>query len=1288
MCNLLINLCKNKITEKMVSTLKLIISTLVSLILIAQTSFGQVTDVKYLLKYNYSEDVFDCYLVIDNGQAVTVPQRTQASAQISLVVPAGTKFHFAERYMPLVQNQNYNSNIPCQWDTNVILLANANCPGYDYYSINPSLSPSSQYNNLTAGDTVKLFSLGIDTLKGCATEIRLFENDLDIDSNHPCAQGIDFRNGFTMGGFTQLYRGNIIPVNENYAGDDEPVCRNTNILLDGNTLENATWRLLSGHLGDVTLDSLNTLQSEASFLQNARGTYNFSFGNDQISDFKCVTINVPFILSTDSIIMCPGFISQINPIQTGLWESSNPSVVNINNTGLATGISSGISIITYTEPSSGCISDEIPFRVNPRPIITLTGPDKICVGGTTTFIPNTGGTWVSNNPVSFPISNAGIVTGVLPGKGNFVFTSTSSGCSSLPSTDIIVNIKPTVTLTGHDEICIGGTTTFIPNTGGTWDSTNPALATITNAGIVTGVSAGTVTFIFTGTFPGCVSNPSESITVHNNPTASISGADAICTGGSTLWIASGGVSYIWTTTLTTPDHYVSTAGIYTVTVTDISGCTASASKELFVHPPPNVQFVGPNTICIGDTSQVAPGMAGIWSSLNPTIATITNRGKVQGIKDGTAQLVFTSTPTGCSSSPLSLTVLASPVASVSKEIVEINKSVTLSPNTGGNWYTSDTDIINIFANSFARGIGVGEATLYFQDSITGCISKGIKLNVIEPIFTILGYTFVDTNGNGLFDSQTDSPLPNCAIFIPELNTTFYTDKTGYYNIPVDQETYTATFTVPYGEWVQNTVQKTIVVNNTIEYLFAGFQPTNQGPGGLVTINSSFLKCNSLVDLDVSVLNNTSQKQSGYLAITIDEKTFVSESSPFPTGSDGNTLFWEYLDLLPGHTFTPKIVIDVPMPIIENDSMFFHGFLLSQAGDTLTQFTYGDIIECTTPTGGLLSWPSRPGTNNKTYRDEHLDYQIRFENTTNDDVKYAEVIIDLDPNIDISSILIKESSHPVKTYLQNENLHFIFEDIDLSGKGLNNTKNAYLSFTCAFKKDIIDGTQIKNTAFISLGSNPIFQTNESINTIVSREPCFAEEQNITLCPGESYTTAQNIYSEVGTYYENIQGISGCDTLRTINLSFHTLPTDTISQFENIMITTALGNQYFWYNCSTDELVETTLEPLSTINENGSYYVIVEGEFCNYKTPCYDFIISSTTDFLQNDIKIFPNPSNQFITVKTALDIENIIIRNIMGQVVYIQNRNATNIDLNDLSKGIFLLEIKTQKGIFISKLIKQ
>ncbi|MBK9734066.1 MAG: Ig-like domain-containing protein [Saprospiraceae bacterium] len=145
------------------------------------------------------------------------------------------------------------------------------------------------------------------------------------------------------------------------------------------------------------------------------------------------------------------------------------------------------------------------------PIVSISGSTSICAGTTTTLNPTTGGTWVSSNTAVATVTNAGLVTGVSAGTATFTFTNTA-GCASLPTGSVSINARPVVTI-ASTAICIGATTTLTPTTGGTWVSSNTAVATVTNAGLVTGVSAGTATFTFTSTSTGCSSLPTGLATV-------------------------------------------------------------------------------------------------------------------------------------------------------------------------------------------------------------------------------------------------------------------------------------------------------------------------------------------------------------------------------------------------------------------------------------------------------------------------------------------------------------------------------------------------------------------------------------------------------------------------------------------------------------------------------------------------------------------------------------------------------------------------------------------------------
>ncbi|OYT15109.1 MAG: hypothetical protein B7C24_14785 [Bacteroidetes bacterium 4572_77] len=70
-------------------------------------------------------------------------------------------------------------------------------------------------------------------------------------------------------------------------------------------------------------------------------------------------------------------------------------------------------------------------------------------------------------------------------------------------------------------------------------------------------------------------------------------------------------------------------------------------------------------------------------------------------------------------------------------------------------------------------------------------------------------------------------------------------------------------------------------------------------------------------------------------------------------------------------------------------------------------------------------------------------------------------------------------------------------------------------------------------------------------------------------------------------------------------------------------------------------------------------------------------------MDNSVVVYPNPANDFVTVKASSNIRTIEITNYMGQVVssikaveYTQH----TINTSDLSAGIYFIEVETAAGI--------
>ena len=85
------------------------------------------------------------------------------------------------------------------------------------------------------------------------------------------------------------------------------------------------------------------------------------------------------------------------------------------------------------------------------------------------------------------------------------------------------------------------------------------------------------------------------------------------------------------------------------------------------------------------------------------------------------------------------------------------------------------------------------------------------------------------------------------------------------------------------------------------------------------------------------------------------------------------------------------------------------------------------------------------------------------------------------------------------------------------------------------------------------------------------------------------------------------------------------------------------------------------------------------------------IDDLVDAQDIDLTVYPNPAGEYVSITSKLDqpIRQVEILTISGQVIKtIENSDLSNINIADLSKGIYMLSIKTETQQVYQKLIKQ
>jgi gliding motility-associated-like protein len=277
----------------------------------------------------------------------------------------------------------------------------------------------------------------------------------------------------------------------------------------------------------------------------------------------------------------------------------------VQNTSTAIGLIAGSYTCTVID-FNGCIATASIVITQP-PVLTTTFSqvDDVCNGGTTgtaTVNPSGGTPAYSYSWNTSPVQTTQTATGLA--AGSYVCTITDfNGCIITQSVTIT---EPTLLTAGTSFVqstcgnangsatvnILGGT----PSYGVSWNSV-PVQTTTTATGLLAGPYTVTVT-----DFNGCTTTANVNVPDAGSPTASITATTNVsCFGGNngSLTVTGNGgtpgYSYSWNTVpvQTTQTASGLTAGSYTVTLTDVNGCSTTASAT--VTEPPVLTISGSTT---------------------------------------------------------------------------------------------------------------------------------------------------------------------------------------------------------------------------------------------------------------------------------------------------------------------------------------------------------------------------------------------------------------------------------------------------------------------------------------------------------------------------------------------------------------------------------------------------------------------------------------------------------------------------------------------------------------------
>lgn len=580
-------------------------------------------------------------------------------------------------------------------------------------------------------------------------------------------------------------------------------------------------------------------------------------------------------------------------------------------------------------------------------------------------------------------------------------------------------------------------------------------------------------------------------------------------------------------------------------------------------------------------------------------------------------------------------------------------------------------------------------------------------------FQIVGTAYSDVNSNGVYDTG-DAPLSNVLVTDNTTNFTVFTNSIGQYIIPVDEGTTNLTASNSVGNWVQSSID----INNIeidkpcVEGVDFAFIADTNVPNAQITVTNSITRCDFETKFYITVENLNHESFNGEVVFVFDEEATFFSSDITGYQLNDNLITFETGTVMPFKQNLYTVTLKMPsgsssLPVLEFEAA------LTNDGQLLDEYAYTEQLKCSYDPNDKRTYPDREGDDNLTLIDETLDYTIRFQNNGNDTAFHVLIVDELDVNLAPMSIRFNSSSHPLSACIMDHTLMIDFNDILLVDSATNYpASQGYVNFSIDTKDDLPEGTTINNTADIIFDTNLPIVTNTVLNTVVY-DFC---TDSVTVLPAQICEGEQFLgYTETGTYQNTIVLADGCDSIVIINLTVVDCNCPPVELSDPTPIFNDLGASDL---CSligaSDPGAFTAFDQAgddASVNINsagcifdatgieaGTYSIVytldlpVSGNCAQADTVFLEVLqFVSNNSVKKENIQIYPNPTVNKLYIKSDYTITFLELYTTTGKSIYqtqYPNVNNMEIDMNKYPSGLYLLQIKTEKGRWVEKVVRR
>lgn len=846
---------------------------------------------------------------------------------------------------------------------------------------------------------------------------------------------------------------------------------------------------------------------------------------------------------------------------------------------------------------------------------------------------------------------------------------------------INVNATPTISV-NSGSICSGNNFTITPSGASTY--------TIQGGGAVKTPTANT-TYTVTGTSAaGCISSTfaTSSVTVNTTPTISVN-SGSICAGNNFTITPSGASTYtiqggsaIKTPTATTT---------YTVAGTGTNGCVSSTfvTSTVTVNALPVIS-VPSTTICAGSTATLTASGANTYTwntGANTSFITASPASNTTYTVNGTSSqgclgnLVTASITVGsapsialnnasvCAGS--SATLIASGVSSYTWNTGATTNSIVVSPTVNTTYSVSGnlvgctnsaSNVSNVTVNSLPT-IAVNSGSICSGNSFTITPSGASTYTIqggsaIKTPTANTTYTVIGTSSDGCVSSSfaTSSITVNATPTIA-VNSGSICAGSNFTITPSGANTYT------------------IQGGNTIVTPTANATYTVAGTGTNGCVSNTFATANVTVNATPTITANSGSICEGesFTITPNGANTYTIQGGNAivnPTANATYTVIGTSANGCISSSFaTANVTVNAAPVIIVNSGSICEGesFTITPSGASTYTFSNSNIVNPLVSTNYTITGTGSNGCVNS------------IGSVSSVTVNSAPIITAANGAICIgNSYTLSPSGASTYTY---SNGSAVVSPTSTSTYSISGTSAA----GCVSNTPAIVTVTVSNTLNVVINGSNTICNGQTLNLTAGGAATYTWNTGATsstIAPSPTTNTSYSVIGASGT----------CSNTAIISVTVNALPTINAVSNETLIcvgetatLTANGASTYTWNPGGVGTTISVSPSVTTTYTVTGTDINGCE----NNSTVTQDVSLCTGINNITNNdnaMTLFPNPSSSNLSIQTIEDIQEVFIFNTLGDLV--QTEKTKTFSIEQLSSGIYIIHVKTEKGMNSLRFVRE